>query len=461
MKPATLTTLVVLVVFLVLGPALILWTAGYRWNPRTARLEATGIILVDTVPTGAAIAIGEERREEITPTRITGLLPREYAVTISKPGYRPWRQVVAIAGGKTSFLDHVRLFPDARPSSVLDLPAERLSLSADRSRLAVAAKAEDFTEVWSVPVAGGSPTLLARLASSTVRSLAWAPNGSGLLVVEEAADGVRASVLAPNRRTPVKIPDEALSDIGWSEDDPGKLVAVGAAAPSRAPGVWLVSAGSGEAALLWRPNSTSSPETSTKAGGATTLALPLLRGGALTLLERRATTTAVLSLAPGPGKTPTELLVLPGGPYRFLTAPSPFLALAYPAREQVTVVDAASRRVLATLPADDAAWPSTGGEALAWDAFELRLIAGEGAPTTLARFAEGIRAAGWLAEGTHALLLTPTALRAVERDAIAGSRVVTELAAFADASRLVVADDAAFVAGTVDGKQGVWRVGLK
>ena len=62
-----------IVAFFVIAPAIIFTTAGYRYNFSKKRFERTGVLVVESRPTGASVTLGGEPQKGSTPARIAQL----------------------------------------------------------------------------------------------------------------------------------------------------------------------------------------------------------------------------------------------------------------------------------------------------------------------------------------------------------------------------------------------------
>ncbi len=104
--------------FLVVTPLLLAYTAGYRWSFTQKRLVTTGALSVETYPDNASIQIGMRNYAEHTPALISNLLPGTYDITISKTGYYPWHKNLTVQNGKTTFAHEIVLFKQATPKPI-------------------------------------------------------------------------------------------------------------------------------------------------------------------------------------------------------------------------------------------------------------------------------------------------------------------------------------------------------
>lgn len=104
-----------IIIFLIIAPVIILSTAGYRFNFGTRRLERTGVIVVDTVPSGASISLNGRLEKPTTPARLARVSPGTYRVRIEKIGFHPWEKDIAVDESQTLFLNDLVLMRDSPP----------------------------------------------------------------------------------------------------------------------------------------------------------------------------------------------------------------------------------------------------------------------------------------------------------------------------------------------------------
>ncbi len=452
-RTATVTSLFLIFGFALLGPLLVFWTAGYRWNPRNQRFEATGVVVIDTIPSSARIRIGETESALVTPARLTGVFPRDYTLTLSRDGYSSWQQTLTVNGGKTTFVDNVHLFPKQEPTLFFEKPVSKLALSHDSSLLAAAVPTDGFTEIWMIEATNGTANLEARLASSTIETLDWSPSGTTLLVTERLATGIRATLMQAGKKISLQTPAGALTKIAWSQDDPTKLLGI-----SRTTALGTIP----EKNRLWIFPANGAPPTPLENTEKETLGtLPLLSGGLLYGTQQQSTTTRLYAASPATG-IQTDIAMLSGGPYELLPSPEGFFTAHNSARAVIRIGEAQSVKPPATIPAFSALWsPTAPWAALAWDDVELHVIEANERVATLARVAEGVRSADWMTDASHALLLTAGDIRAIERSERFGKHISTILATFETTTALATSPTDTFVAGVRDGKAGIYRVALE
>lgn len=118
--------------YLVLCPLIIFYALGYIFTPKLEEgFAKTGLVRIETLPSGASVLIANKRFSEKTPTTIRNLLAGDYDIRISLAGYRPWARRVKVEPGKAANFTRVLLVPQKLDPRLLD--------------------AGFFTALWPVP----------------------------------------------------------------------------------------------------------------------------------------------------------------------------------------------------------------------------------------------------------------------------------------------------------------------
>lgn len=121
---------VFLTIFVIGAPVIVLYTAGYRLNVSTWRVQRTGVIAITTIPRGASVTMNNVLIADKTPYVAQRLTPGDYDVLLQKAGYRSWNQHVDVGSGSTTYITAL-LFSDTKPELLLEENA--LSVVGDRS----------------------------------------------------------------------------------------------------------------------------------------------------------------------------------------------------------------------------------------------------------------------------------------------------------------------------------------
>ena len=107
-------TLVVL--FIVLGAGIIAYADGWRLDFATWHMEKVGQIYVRSFPNDAALTVDGKAVQNQSGfisrgTLIDNLLPRTYTLTLTKPGFVPWHEEIAVAPAIVAELKYAVLVP--------------------------------------------------------------------------------------------------------------------------------------------------------------------------------------------------------------------------------------------------------------------------------------------------------------------------------------------------------------
>lgn len=96
--------------FFILAPALILYTSGFRYNRETGEFKTTGVISIDAEPQDADVFVNNTFVGNNQPLRLDGLVPGDYQIRISKPGYHDFNTVISLRSHETSYVKGVTLW---------------------------------------------------------------------------------------------------------------------------------------------------------------------------------------------------------------------------------------------------------------------------------------------------------------------------------------------------------------
>ena len=175
--------------FLVAGPLLVLYTAGYRYNFSNGQVLRTGVLSITTSPRGVDIAIDGEAVGQRTPQVLKQITPGEYEITLSKDGYHTWSGMVDIVSGETSQLQTIQLFLDSAPDPLFQKTVEALAPSPDGELIAYATYEAGWEEVWIYNLEQNEHTLIDRTArEGAATDLQWSAQGGFL--ARQSSQGV-------------------------------------------------------------------------------------------------------------------------------------------------------------------------------------------------------------------------------------------------------------------------------
>lgn len=165
------------VAFLGLTPVLLLYALGYRLDSSSVDPLPVGVVLVETFPSRADIAVDGTSIGR-SPESIPDLPAGDVSITISKEGYKQWQKTISVVPGRALELRNIRLFPTDRQSTVLADDVSSFSLSPNRKLVAVVDSNRHLTIIDQTGVTVVQPV---RLPASP-EGILWSPNDAALLV---------------------------------------------------------------------------------------------------------------------------------------------------------------------------------------------------------------------------------------------------------------------------------------
>lgn len=227
------------VVFALVGPPLVLYARGYRFDIARKKFVATGGLFIKSDPAGASIYINGAKRGETSgalrdaiakPGLITNLLPKEYDIRVEKKGYIPWVKKLAIAPRQVTEARFILLFVDHnKPLTPSENPvASGARITQDGKEIIGVFEQNATTSIAAVNAQGARRTLYAarhRTAQKqkpvfTLRDVS--PTSRFVLVHERQGTQERLLVLDREKRenTPriFKLPESVRQSVFFGND---------------------------------------------------------------------------------------------------------------------------------------------------------------------------------------------------------------------------------------------------
>lgn len=175
--------------FLVGAPAVVLYTAGYRYNPRNGHIVRTGVLSVSSTPRGAHIFFDDADTGRTTPYVFNRITPGDYRVTLERDGYHTYIDDVTVESGKSAYVSDIALFAASEPL-LLNEETGDVTHDVDGNTARVVRTASNDTETWEYNVRGRSYTLIANAPVDDDNTPAPTTQTVGMLTLTKNATGV-------------------------------------------------------------------------------------------------------------------------------------------------------------------------------------------------------------------------------------------------------------------------------
>ena len=98
--------------FLIFTPIIVLYSLGYKFSASSKIFQRTGAISVKVEPKDCSILLNGVKLKESAPCVLRELLPDNYSIEITKPGFHPYRLSVNVFSSSVSDVD-ITLMPYA------------------------------------------------------------------------------------------------------------------------------------------------------------------------------------------------------------------------------------------------------------------------------------------------------------------------------------------------------------
>lgn len=120
-RPIRLAIMITLIMlFFVISPLVLLYTAGYRYDWHTRQIQQTGVISIDIRPEDATVMINNVVIHKQMPIRLANRAPGRYTLTIQKPGYHTLTKDIEVESKHTTYIRDVPLFKETLPEMVFE-----------------------------------------------------------------------------------------------------------------------------------------------------------------------------------------------------------------------------------------------------------------------------------------------------------------------------------------------------
>jgi len=201
--------------FLTLGPALVLYTAGYRLDPSQGFIR-TGVISLSTSPRSMRVFIDDEDTHEKTPHVFKQLLPGEYVVRLEKADYLPWEGTLNVDSGKTASIQNLLLYLDSPVQELFHKDIQALSVHPSGGLLAYLVSQAGWNELWLYDLASGEHQLISQslqIQDEQDVEILWSPQGGYLAIFDPGSDPTFYTATGePLQITP---PSSSVEHISW------------------------------------------------------------------------------------------------------------------------------------------------------------------------------------------------------------------------------------------------------
>ena len=225
-----------IIIFILIAPPLVLYTAGWRYDFTYNRLVETGSLVIKSTPAKADIFLDNKPYQEKTPTIINDILPGKINLEVKKDGYHPWEKTVAIGPRLTTFAESIKLFLQSEPKVLISGSIKQYWWNRKQDKIAYLTNKGQLRLYNTL---SGKDTFLANVAVSTLQNVSWSPHDDQLLVsrgTQAAATHFIINAAATEKFINLnQITNLALTDLQWDQASSNTLYGLAGGALYRIP----------------------------------------------------------------------------------------------------------------------------------------------------------------------------------------------------------------------------------
>ncbi|MFA5124349.1 MAG: PEGA domain-containing protein [Patescibacteria group bacterium] len=214
-----------IIIFLIITPLIIAYTAGYRYNFSKGRVQKTGILRITSIPRGANIYLNSQIQNTQTPAKIQYLMPGDYEIKLTKEGYFDWQKKLPITENNTTFAEKIILWkkPAAKKLNATTSVSSWL-ISPDKniiafSQLDGSIGIIDVNSGLFGELSGGSLEIITKISDyGEVKLISYSPTGRYLIAESGKSNAKTYFLIDAFLKKYDKLPIKNYSAIKWDRN---------------------------------------------------------------------------------------------------------------------------------------------------------------------------------------------------------------------------------------------------
>lgn len=159
-----LSVILTLTIIIVASLGIMFFARGYQLDFGSGDLNQTGIISINSTPTGGLIYLNDVPKD-VTNNSVTGLKQGSYTVKVEKAGYHTWTKNVETKLGQVTQVHALLIssFPEIKPLTITG--AQKPLISPDRKKIIYSVSQnsnEQQSGIWILDLSGNPFNILSR-----------------------------------------------------------------------------------------------------------------------------------------------------------------------------------------------------------------------------------------------------------------------------------------------------------
>ncbi len=165
---------------------LVYFAQGYSYDFKSGQIRNSGLVLIDSHPNGASIALNGKSIPDRTPYRYDSAPGGDITVDLQKQGYRDWKTKQKVVPGEVTFIEYPLLLPNTLPRQQINEPITLSGMSSNyEHKKAVSVSGQK--DLYLV-LDNGNVTRIYSAGVNTITSAKIAPDGNRALIQQTNTD---------------------------------------------------------------------------------------------------------------------------------------------------------------------------------------------------------------------------------------------------------------------------------
>lgn len=159
--------------FFIISPAILMYTAGYRYDWHNGLLKETGSINIDVEPKNTTAYLNNIKLSEKIPIRLNNITPAKYNLRLTAAGYYDWTKEIEIKNKQTNYTKEISLIKKNKPEIVITEKIDNFSLSYDGRFIIYTTQKNTDTEIWLWDKILTEKKLIQTIKNTTDLTVTW------------------------------------------------------------------------------------------------------------------------------------------------------------------------------------------------------------------------------------------------------------------------------------------------
>jgi len=216
------------ILFFVISPLVIMYTAGYRWDPVSKKIKETGVLSVNIEPEDSEVFLNDIKIQKNLPLYLPNRAPGSYRIKLALPGYKTWEKDIDIESKKTTYIKDITLFKDNLPTKISEtdeLDIDTIYPSNSGRYILLVSQKNNVYETDIFDTQNKDLETLSRIKSDLKPEVIWSPFANYLILQTKSGKQTNLQIIdTENNNSTSYTFYYPIENIAWSTNTSEPLV---------------------------------------------------------------------------------------------------------------------------------------------------------------------------------------------------------------------------------------------